>query len=87
MLCCCLQVIVPDSDDGWLAEHDPSVCSLNLLAAALRPGLVAEDGVLLDDEFSLPGLLETALLWMVTSPTFKLAAGFSMRLPPKHTVF
>ena len=29
------QVIAPDADDGWLAEHDPSVCALNLLQYCL----------------------------------------------------
>lgn len=53
---CCNQVIQSGDDAGWLAEHDPSIASFNILAHALgQPNT--------DDEFTIPGLLETVRLW------------------------
>jgi hypothetical protein len=85
------QVISPKADDGWLAEHDPSIISLNLLRRALMSpaqqqlpasqqstgssccdeGSSSSDrsssggsvSILKDDGLSLPGLMETILLW------------------------
>ena len=50
--------IDPNIDDGWLAEHDPSVISLNLLLHALSH--------IKDDGLNVPGLFESVYLWLNT---------------------
>ncbi len=54
----CGHVIRVEGDPaGWLAEHDPSVMCLNLLHAVLAEPSTGED------EFDLPGLVNTCVLW------------------------
>jgi hypothetical protein len=57
------QVIKPDSDDGWLAEHDPSVIAMNLLRHALDRDRKEEEE---DEEDGLrvPGLFETVMYYL-----------------------
>ena len=52
--------IVPGVDDGWLAEHDPSACSLILLKHALTVNKICDN----NDGYALPGLFETTLLYV-----------------------
>lgn len=54
-------------DDGWLAEHDPSVISMNLLSEALKIKSIGigNEELILEDEFStVPNLMDTCLLWL-----------------------
>jgi hypothetical protein len=44
------------ADSGWLAEHDPSACSMNILKHSLE--------IDVDDEMSVVGLFEIVVLWL-----------------------
>jgi len=52
--------ISPECDDGWLAEHDPSACSLNILKHSLE-ALHLD----VDDDLSVPGVFESVVLYLV----------------------
>lgn len=59
-----LQQIDHNCDDGWLAEHDPSVLSLNLLAESLKLSSLGDNHVILDEFSEVSCLLESCVLWL-----------------------